>query len=514
MTRSMFNILLIAALAATWHPTPGDASGDHPHTESVTVWTDKGELFMEYQPPVAGKPARFTAHLTELGQFQAVERAAVTIRLWREGGPRLEGKVDAPSRPGIFQPVVTVPEAGEYQGEVVVAGPDLTETFGLESVRVLKAGEQAPHGHDDEGGGGDKVPFLKEQQWKIPFRTVIAGRRKLVESIRALGEVKHKPGHSVEVSSPVDGRIQTTPPIIGTEVKSGDVLLEIAPFLAPDVDRPHLEQEVAQAEAELTKARADQSRIQGLVAKGAMPQKELLGARTAVTVAESKVESARTHQQTYASAQHGDASRVSRAQVFRVSAPITGEVTRVDVSRGELVTREKKLLELDDPARLWVELKVFEPDLDDARDSTGAVFQFLGQKKAFTLQELSGKLVHVGHHVEPGSRTAAVVFEVDNPGKRVPFGGFVEADILTRRSGSYLAVPIEAVMEDAGKSLVFVHTSGEEFEKREVATGVADRGWVAILSGVKPGERVVTTGAYQIRLSTLSGAIPEHGHTH
>ena len=54
------------------------ASGDHPVTASVTIWTDKGELFMEYVPPVVGKPARFTAHLTELAHFRAVVHASAT----------------------------------------------------------------------------------------------------------------------------------------------------------------------------------------------------------------------------------------------------------------------------------------------------------------------------------------------------------------------------------------------------------------------------------------------------
>ena len=98
------------------------ASGDHPHTEAISLWTKRGELFMEYQTPVAGKPARFTAHLTELAEFHAVTKASVTARLWKGQGPKFEGRVDGPARPGIFQPVVTVPEPGDYQGEVVVDG--------------------------------------------------------------------------------------------------------------------------------------------------------------------------------------------------------------------------------------------------------------------------------------------------------------------------------------------------------------------------------------------------------
>lgn len=68
----------------------------------------------------------------------------------------------------------------------------------------------------------------------------------------------------------------------------GDLLLEVAPFLSSEVDRPHLDQELVQATAEEIKARADHARISGLVARGLMPEKELQAAKTALTIAESK----------------------------------------------------------------------------------------------------------------------------------------------------------------------------------------------------------------------------------
>jgi cobalt-zinc-cadmium efflux system membrane fusion protein len=502
MLRASLTALLIAALAG---------SGDAPRTDSVTLWTARGELFMEYQVPVAGKPARFTAHLTELAHWKAVVNAKVAIRLARNGGPKHEGKVDGPARPGIFQPVVTLPEAGEYSGELEVAGPDLTETFKLEGVRVIKDGEKLP---PEEEGHSDAISFLKEQQWKIPFATVVVDERTLAHAVHALGEVTHKPGLSVDVGSPVDGRIASAPPDVGQDVKAGETLVEIVPFLSADVDRPHIDQELMQANAEETKAQADFARISGLVGKGLMPQKELDAVRAQLSIAEAKVASAKQHRQAYLAAQQAQTSLTVQVQHYQVKAPIDGEVSHVHVTRDEVVTRDKKLFEIDDPSRVRVELKVFEPDLADARDSTGAVFTFLGEPKALTLEELKGRLVHVSHHIEAASRTAPVVFEIDNPGRRIPFGAFVEADILTKKSGRYLAVPAEAVMDDQGKHVVFVMTGGEEFEKREVAVGVHDRGWIAIASGLKAGDRVVTTGAYQIKLSTLSGQIPEHGHAH
>lgn len=467
---------------------------------------------MEYAPPRVGSPARFTAHLTELGGNRAVVQARVSMKL-KKGSIQVEGVADTPARPGIFQPVVNFPEAGVYSGELVVEGKDLDERFSLDEITVLAVGTDPPHTHEEESGI-ETVSFLKEQQWKIPFRTVLAGRRRLVHSFRVLGEVRDKPGHSAQVYTPVEGRVAIEPPMMGTQVKRDSVLLEVAPFLSPDVDQPHLQQEEMQAAAELTKARADLTRIEGLVAQGAMPEKEVMAAKTQVAIAESKVASARQHRQTYLAAQQSGSRRLEPGQHFMITAPIDGEVTEVKVHRGQQVTRDTVLLHLDDLTRVWIEAKVFEPDLPQAREAIGAMFTFPGFPKPFSLEELDGRIVHVGHHVTLETRTAPVIFEVSNPREYFPIGGFVEVDILTNRSGNFLCVPVEAVMEEGTRRVVFVQTEGESFEKRDVTLGIQDRGMVAVNSGVKPGERVVTVGAYEVLLSTLSGTIPEHGHSH
>ncbi|MDA1261066.1 MAG: efflux RND transporter periplasmic adaptor subunit, partial [Planctomycetota bacterium] len=75
-----------------------------------------------------------------------------------------------------------------------------------------------------------------------------------------------------------------------------------------------------------------------------------------------------------------------------------------------------------------------------------------------------------------------------------------------------LAVPESALVDEDGLSVAFVQISGEVFERRVVQTGVRDGEWVELRSGVRAGERVVTDGAYVIRLISLSGVIPEHSH--
>ena len=75
-------------------------------------------------------------------------------------------------------------------------------------------------------------------------------------------------------------------------------------------------------------------------------------------------------------------------------------------------------------------------------------------------------------------------------------------------------VPAEAVVDDAGRPIVFVQREGETFERRAVTLGPRSGDVVQITEGVKPGDRVVTKGAYLVRLASLSTSVPAHGHVH
>ena len=62
--------------------------------------------------------------------------------------------------------------------------------------------------------------------------------------------------------------------------------------------------------------------------------------------------------------------------------------------------------------------------------------------------------------------------------------------------------------------MVFVQRGGETFLRRPVKLGIRNHGQVQVLEGVNVGDRVVTKGAYLIRLSTMSSSVPAHGHVH
>ena len=59
-----------------------------------------------------------------------------------------------------------------------------------------------------------------------------------------------------------------------------------------------------------------------------------------------------------------------------------------------------------------------------------------------------------------------------------------------------------------------MQAEGESFQRRPLTIGVRSLGWAGVREGLAAGERVVTQGAYEIKLTSASGAIPKHGHVH
>jgi len=106
-----------------------------------------------------------------------------------------------------------------------------------------------------------------------------------------------------------------------------------------------------------------------------------------------------------------------------------------------------------------------------------------------------------------------VYFEVDNTGELLA-GSFIEVWIKMNPKSTALRISETALLENFGTYSVIVQTGGESFEKRDVEIGVSDGIYVEIISGLKEGERVVTEGAYQVKMASMSGALPEHGHSH
>ena len=187
-----------------------------------------------------------------------------------------------------------------------------------------------------------------------------------------------------------------------------------------------------------------------------------------------------------------------------ISAPCYHAVAGALIEPGTVLFR---IVDLD---TLFVSGMVPESDLSKLRQLSGSEIEMpdTGQVRPAT------RLVAIGRLVDQETRTVPVTYEIDNHDHRLAMNQTVFLRLLLTPAGIMPTVPESAVIDDAGRPVVFVQKGGETFQRRPVKLGVRNSGLVQVREGISPGDRVVTRGAYLIRLSTMSSAVPAHGHVH
>ena len=143
-------------------------------------------------------------------------------------------------------------------------------------------------------------------------------------------------------------------------------------------------------------------------------------------------------------------------------------------------------------------------------------FRSDGFDKTFTLDAAkSGRLIAVGGVVDAATRTVPVIFEFNNtgsPANTLRLGMSAKVQLFSDKGQQAVLIPASAVQDESGTQAVYVQTGGDTFERLVVQTGARAGDKVAIVGGLEPGQRVVSKGAYLIRLSTSKAGPAGHAH--
>ena len=210
----------------------------------------------------------------------------------------------------------------------------------------------------------------------------------------------------------------------------------------------------------------------------------------------------------------GAAGRVGGGRAFQLRSPLAGTLVEIHPASGQSVEAGEALFTVVDLSRVWVHADIFEPDITRVTGATRASFKVDGHAQPFEIAPPDGSVVTVGNLVNEKTRTVPMIFEVGNADGKLRIGSFATVFIATGAPRAALAVPDGAIVDDAGREVVYVQVEGESFERRAVGTGIRSGGWTEITSGLAAGERVVTRGAYAVKLAAAGGAVPGHGHAH
>jgi HlyD family secretion protein len=263
---------------------------------------------------------------------------------------------------------------------------------------------------------------------------------------------------------------------VGDGVKRGDTL---ATFNADNADADVKQQAagVAEAEAALAEARANQARGEKLVAPGAISQQEIDKLRSATLAAEARLAAAKAAV---------DASRV-RLRQTRVLAPDNGVISARLATVGAVVQPGQELFRLIRDNRLEWRAEVTAADLARVKQ---------GQRVALTLPgggTATGKVRMLAPTIDPQTRNALVYVDITSKGE-ARAGMFARGEFDLGKSGA-TTVPQQAVVVRDGYSYVFVVGSDNRAAQKRVKAGrrVGDR--IEILEGLPAGASVVAAGA-------------------
>ena len=176
-----------------------------------------------------------------------------------------------------------------------------------------------------------------------------------------------------------------------------------------------------------------------------------------------------------------------------IAAPASGFIIEKNVVEGASIDAGMRLYRIAALTKVWIEAQVYEADLESVRK---------GQSAAVTLDYLPGrtydaKVAYVYPYLDPQTRTAQVRLELANTDLDLRPGMYASVT-LRADLGPRVQVPSSAVVYTGPRRLVFVDLGQGRFRPEEVSVGAESNGMYEVLSGLKPGDQVATSGVFLI----------------
>ncbi len=476
------------------HNEDGSHLGEDIPRLDHTIWTEKTELFVEFPALIVGNSSRFAAHFTVLDKHQPVREGSVTVSLIK-GDKGLRKTVDAPSSPGIFSPTIQPKEAGTYQLVFELKTPEYSDKITIDDVIVYANADDAIKalGAAEEDGS---ISFLKEQAWKIDFQTAPVVSGKIYDVINTSGVWMPSPGSVKSLAAKSNGVVDFKVNNLteGTAVKQGQLLMSLN---SQGLASNNLSNEIANARANFEQAKAEYERKKELYESKIVPKAEF-----------EKVESnfliAKSNYQSLASGVSGGSKQIR--------APFDGFIKSITVSNGDYVEQGRGLLSIGTHQSKVLKTQL-APNYGLSMENVQGIWYQTTDGQWTNITDGDGGILSIGKDVERENPLISVFAQV-NVEIDMPEGSLTPVQIAMGSATQNTMIPVNALLEDYGSYSVIVQLSGESFERRPVKIGKRNGENVEILQGLEVGEVVVITGAYQVKMASMSGSTPAHGHEH
>jgi len=331
--------------------------------------------------------------------------------------------------------------------------------------------------------------------------------------LRLPGLVEPNAYRQVSVTPVVSGRITRVLVELGQQIRQGQTMAQV---FSPELAEAHTR--YTSARAELEAHERELARTLKLVEIGAASRQELERIHAEHTAQTAAVQSARSQLELLGiSAEASEAGLGQRVNASAsVPAPVAGVVTERTANVGLNVDPASKLFTVVDLSTVWVVADLYEKDFSQVRVGASATVT----TSAYPDRVLQGRVSYIDPQVRAETRTARLRVEVPNPRGELRLGMYADVQVGGTTGSTAIVIPRSAVQTIGDRHVVYLVNPKEagRFTERAVRLGPMSGEQVQILSGVQPGDSVVTEGSFFVRaerervgLRTPAAAQPDAG---
>lgn len=355
------------------------------------------------------------------------------------------------------------------------------------------AASSAPATHE----APKKVRLSPEVIADAGIKTSRPVREALGGTVDLPGEVAADPDRSARIASPVAGRLEQVMFKEGSQVKKGEALATVR---VPELGK--IRSAHASTLARAKAARSNAERLKALRGQGLSGEQEVVNAEAE---AQSLDAEARGLGEQLASM---GSNATGSGALLTLRAPLTGVVLSRDAVAGQPVNPDQTIGSIADLSEVWFLGRVFERNLGQLR--LGAKAQV--RLDAFPQETFEGTVSYLGKQLDPVTRTLTARIQLTDPKDILRLGLYGTAHVLagdTAQRPPSVVITRSAVVDMAGRTVVFVAVGTGEFEAHDVELGEGVRDRVEIKKGVTEADQVVIDGSFTIKSAFLKSTFAE-----
>lgn len=362
-----------------------------------------------------------------------------------------------------------------------------------------KHAENAGEGKKEEHKEGEELTLTTDEAQRSGVKVEEIKTSSIGETIAVTATIQPSQERLARIAPRIEGRVTSTPAKLGDAVKAGQTLATLDSVAVGEAHATWV-----QAQAELRIAESDFKRAESLVADEIIPRKDFLRAQAEREKANANLRNAADRLRLLGGTPNARGSGVSG---FVVTAPFAGTVIEKKATLGGLASPTEPIYTIADLSRVWIQAELPESALSKVRVGARARVTV----PAYPQQTFDGRVGHIGAGVDKETRTVSARIEVANQDGRLKPEMFATATVeVAGDPRGVLSLPDEAIVLMQGQPTVFVFEQGA-YAMRVVEPGERVGGRTVLKSGIKPGEQVVTSGAYALKARKLKSQLG-HGH--